>query len=305
MQLFLSGHAYRYECENLCRLFFPYSHVKVEEAAALPEAGLPEGPWAFARIEGVEGAYHYTVTVSDGERSLTRQADAPALQEYSMTNLLYNAFVELTGDSSRLGHAHGHPPCQTAAPVCGGARGRGGRRLLSKPLPRHRPKAELARRVLRAQAPAVEALTENDFSLYVSIPFCPTRCAYCSFVSQDMEHAKKLMDPYFDLLLVELEKTAQVTRDLGLSLISVYIGGGTPTTLSARQLSALCGKIRQVFDLSRCTEFTVEAGRPDTITGEKLLALREAGISRHQYQSSVPVGPGAAQYRPPPHRPGH
>ena len=126
----------------------------------------------------------------------------------------------------------------------------------------------------------MEALRENDFSLYVSIPFCPTRCAYCSFVSQDMEHAKKLMDPYFQLLLEEIEKVAQVTKDLGLSLVSVYIGGGTPTTLSARQLSALCGKIRQVFDFSRCVEFTVEAGRPDTITGEKLLALREAGISR-------------------------
>lgn len=110
MQLFLSGHAYRYECENLCRLFFPYSPAKVEEAAALPEAGLLEGPWAFARIEGVEGAYHYTVTVSDGERSLTRQADAPALQEYSMTNLLYNAFVELTGTRPAWGMLTGiHP----------------------------------------------------------------------------------------------------------------------------------------------------------------------------------------------------
>ena len=126
----------------------------------------------------------------------------------------------------------------------------------------------------------MEALRENDFSLYVSIPFCPTRCAYCSFVSQDMEHAKKLMDPYFQLLLEEIEKVAQVTKDLGLSLVSVYIGGGTPTTLSAQQLSALCGKIRQVFDFSRCGEFTVEAGRPDTITQEKLLALREADISR-------------------------
>ena len=78
----------------------------------------------------------------------------------------------------------------------------------------------------------------------------------------------------------ELEKTAQVTRDLGLSLVAVYIGGGTPTTLSAPQLFDLCGKIREVFDLSRCTEFTVEAGRPDTITQEKLMALRDQGISR-------------------------
>lgn len=280
MQLFLSGHAYRYECENLCRLFFPYSPVKVEGDAALPEAGLLEGPWAFARIEGVEGAYHYTVTVSDGERSLTRQADAPALQEYSMTNLLYNAFVELTGTRPAWGMLTGIHPVKLLRQYVEEQGEEAGAAYFQSHCHVTAPKAELARRVLRAQAPAVEALTENDFSLYVSIPFCPTRCAYCSFVSQDMEHAKKLMDPYFDLLLVELEKTAQVTRDLGLSLISVYIGGGTPTTLSARQLSDLCGKIRQVFDLSRCTEFTVEAGRPDTITGEKLLALREAGISR-------------------------
>ena len=126
----------------------------------------------------------------------------------------------------------------------------------------------------------MEALDDNDFSLYVSIPFCPTRCAYCSFVSQDVEHAKKLMDPYFELLLKEIEKVSQVTKDLGLTLATAYVGGGTPTTLSASQLSILCRKIRQSFDFSRCTEFTVEAGRPDTITREKLLALREAGISR-------------------------
>ena len=135
---------------------------------------------------------------------------------------------------------------------------------------------ETASAALRASC----RLERRDIAVYVGIPFCPTRCAYCSFVSQDMEHAKKLMDPYFQLLLEEIEKVAQVTKDLGLSLVSVYIGGGTPTTLSARQLSALCGKIRQVFDFSRCGEFTVEAGRPDTITGEKLLALREEGISR-------------------------
>lgn len=139
MQLFLSGHAYRYECENLCRLFFPYSPAKVEEAAALPEAGLLEGPWAFARIEGVEGAYHYTVTVSDGERSLTRQADAPALQEYSMTNLLYNAFVELTGTRPAWGMLTGIHPVKLLRQYVEEQGEEAGARLLPKPLPRHRP----------------------------------------------------------------------------------------------------------------------------------------------------------------------
>ena len=121
---------------------------------------------------------------------------------------------------------------------------------------------------------------KTTFSLYVSIPFCPTRCAYCSFVSQDMEHAKKLMDPYFQLLLEEIEKVAQVTKDLGSLWCRCTSAGARPPPSAPSSLSALCGKIRQVFDFSRCGEFTVEAGRPDTITQEKLLALREADISR-------------------------
>lgn len=280
MELFLSGPAFRYECENLCRLFFPYSPVKVE----LWEQPLPpspaEGPWAWTSIEKGENAYQYRVIVSDQGRLLERHGSAPDLQEYAMTNLLYGAFVELTGTHPAWGMLTGIHPVKLLRQYVEELGEEAGVRRFLDHCHVTPPKAELARRVLHAQAPAVEALNENDFSLYVSIPFCPTRCAYCSFVSQDVEHAKKLMDPYFQLLLVELEKVSQVTRDLGLSPVTVYIGGGTPTTLSAAQLSALCGKIRQVFDLSRCTEFTVEAGRPDTITEEKLLALREADITR-------------------------
>ena len=280
MELFLSGPAFRYECENLCRLFFPYSPVKVE----LWEQPLPpspaEGPWAWTSIEKGENAYQYRVIVSDQGRLLERHGSAPDLQEYAMTNLLYGAFVELTGTHPAWGMLTGIHPVKLLREYVEELGEEAGMRRFLDHCHVTPPKAELARRVLHAQAPAVEALNENDFSLYVSIPFCPTRCAYCSFVSQDVEHAKKLMDPYFQLLLVELEKVSQVTRDLGLSPVTVYIGGGTPTTLSAAQLSAVCGNIREVFDLSRCTEFTVEAGRPDTITEEKLLALREADITR-------------------------
>lgn len=282
MELFLSGPSYRYECENLCRLFFPYSPVKVEElengSVAIPTP--KEGPWAAACIDGKEGAYRYEVTVSDGEQQLTRENTAPALQEYAMTNLLYNAFVELTGIHPAWGMLTGIHPVKLLRQYVEERGEEEGVAYFQSHCHVTPPRADLAHRVLVAQTPAVEALSENDFSLYVSIPFCPTRCAYCSFVSQDVEHAKKLIDPYFELLLKELEKTAQVTRDLGLSLVAVYIGGGTPTTLSAPQLFDLCGKIREVFDLSRCTEFTVEAGRPDTITQEKLMALRDQGISR-------------------------
>ena len=280
MELFLSGPSFRYECENLCRLFFPYSPVKVEEQEDISQAACGEGPWAAAGISEENGAYRYEAVVSDGERQLARTHTAPSLEEYAMTDLLYGAFSELTGVQPAWGMLTGIHPVKLLRQYVEERGEEAGVEYFQTHCHVTAPKAELARRVLRAQTPAVEALSENDFSLYVSIPFCPTRCAYCSFVSQDVEHAKKLIDPYFELLLAEVEKTAQVTRDLGLSLVAVYIGGGTPTTLGASQLFALCEKIRQVFDLSRCTEFTVEAGRPDTITKEKLVALREQGISR-------------------------
>lgn len=280
MELFLSGPSFRYECENLCRLFFPYSPVKVEELEGTVPPVPQEGPWAVAVIEEARDAYRYEVTVSDGGNQLTREKSAPSLEEYAMTDLLYNAFVELTGTHPAWGMLTGIHPVKLLRQYVEQRGEEAGVDYFQSHCHVTPGKAELARRVLAAQTPAVEALSENDFSLYVSIPFCPTRCAYCSFVSQDVEHAKKLMDPYFELLLEEVEKTAQVTRDLGLSLVAVYIGGGTPTTLSASQLFALCGKIREVFDLSRCTEFTVEAGRPDTITREKLEALRAQEISR-------------------------
>ena len=120
----------------------------------------------------------------------------------------------------------------------------------------------------------------ESFSLYLSIPFCPTRCAYCSFVSQSVVRAARLIPQYVELLCGEIRKTAQVARDLGLRLESVYMGGGTPTTLSAEQLSQICQTVNQEFDLSTCREFTVEAGRPDTITEEKLQAIRKSGVTR-------------------------
>ena len=286
MLLRLSGHSFRYECENLCRLFFPYSPVRVvedgkgESDSIAPAA--PGEPWASAEvgIEKTSGTYLYQVEVSDGKSVLERTHTAPALEEYAMTNLLYTSFAELTGYTPAWGMLTGIHPVKLLRQYCEelgeekGVEKFRGRGHVSK------QKADLALRVLYAQNPAVKCLSENDFSLYVSIPFCPTRCSYCSFVSQSVEQSKKLMEPYFDLLLLELEKTAQVTKSLGLSLCTAYIGGGTPTTLSADQLSRLCAKIQSEFDFSRCTEFTVEAGRPDTIDKEKLMALKAAGVTR-------------------------
>ncbi len=120
----------------------------------------------------------------------------------------------------------------------------------------------------------------EGFSLYAGIPFCPSRCAYCSFVSHSVERSLALVEPYVDALCRELEGTAELVRETGLRLRAFYMGGGTPTTLSAAQLDRVLGLLREKFDWSACGEWTVEAGRPDTLDREKLAVLTRHGTDR-------------------------
>ena len=119
---------------------------------------------------------------------------------------------------------------------------------------------------------------ENGYSLYVGIPFCPTTCLYCSFTSYPIGKWEKRMDEYLGALFRELEYTAD--RMKGKVLDTVYFGGGTPTALSAEHLDQVISRVEELFDLSGVQEFTVEAGRPDSITREKLEVLRRHGITR-------------------------
>ena len=127
---------------------------------------------------------------------------------------------------------------------------------------------------------AASQLEDSDISLYVGIPFCPTRCAYCSFVSRTVGKKTELLDPYLQALLKEIAVTGKLLESSGKYVRTIYIGGGTPTTLSTAQMQILLSAIRDSFDLSRCIEFTVEGDRPDTLSEEKLRAIREGGADR-------------------------
>lgn len=275
MLLKIKGHSFRYECENLCRLFFPYSPVRADDCAAADGE-----PWARAAIEENGCGFQYTAQVSDGEKIVTLTDVRGAIEEYRMTDLLYRALSELTGYTPVWGMLTGIHPVKLLRQLCEDNGEEAGIKNFREICHVSAQKTELALRVLHAQEPSVKMLSENDFSLYVSIPFCPSRCSYCSFVSQSVEQAKKLVEPYFELLLKEIEKTAEITKALGLTLRTAYIGGGTPTTLSAEQLIRLCDKIHAEFDFVRCTESTVEAGRPDTIDRDRLSALKQGGVTR-------------------------
>lgn len=141
-------------------------------------------------------------------------------------------------------------------------------------------KANLAIRVADNEEMLLKQIGENSVSLYIGIPFCPTRCLYCSFVSTDIRVSGKYMDEFVEKLLLEIDKTAEIVRKMGCYAENIYIGGGTPTTLSAHQLEMIFKRLRHNFDFSKIKEFTLEAGRPDTITYEKLITARENGVNR-------------------------
>jgi len=127
---------------------------------------------------------------------------------------------------------------------------------------------------------AVKLLQPEDLSLYVGIPFCPTRCTYCSFVSRTIGRKYELMEPYLQALQQEIQVTGRLLAQSGKQVRTVYIGGGTPTSLSTAQMERLLDSIRESFDLSRCIEFTVEGGRPDTLDAGKLKAIYDHGADR-------------------------
>lgn len=129
-------------------------------------------------------------------------------------------------------------------------------------------------------AAAARLLSPRDISLYIGIPFCPTRCAYCSFVSGSVAAMGSLMEPFLQALLLEIAETGRLLAASGRAIRTIYIGGGTPTTLSADQLRRLFSAIRESFSLDRLLEFTVEAGRPDTLSPEKLNVIYESGARR-------------------------
>lgn len=142
----------------------------------------------------------------------------------------------------------------------------------------HRDKGALILQVARKEARFIQPADPAAYSLYYGVPFCPSRCSYCSFPAFTGPAKTRLMPAYAEAMMAEGRAVAQGLAHRWVD--SVYIGGGTPTMLTAPQLDALLTHIRRDFDLSRCREITVEAGRPDTITAEKLAVLKSHGVDR-------------------------
>ena len=197
----------------------------------------------------------------------------------AMSLLLYDVLSEITGFYPSWGILYGVRPARlmhAMVETVGEAEART-KWLGNKVQPK---KIDLAMEVMHSENKIIALSRENSYSLYVSIPFCPSRCSYCSFVSHSIQNASGLIEPYVDLLCKELAENGEIARKLGLRLETIYFGGGTPTTLSAAQLDRLLRVIEDSYDLSCLRECTVEAGRPDTVTIAKLDTLLNHNVDR-------------------------
>ena len=288
MKLYLKGHDYKYATEQMLLTLFP------GERPSYPDrpAGEGEDSLTLSLSLGGRWATARAVLTRDGRRWIAAaRAPVPApdagrverdrVLQRVVKNAFYRAGVQALGREPPWGGLTGVRPVKLPTRALEqGATRRQADRLLRDLYRVSAPRRALALDCAQATLAAKRTLAPEDVSLYVGIPFCPTRCAYCSFVSADVGRTFSLMEPYVDALCREIAAAGAAVRRGGRRIKSVYIGGGTPTTLSPALLDRLMGALEGAFDLSACAEYTVEAGRPDTITAEKLSVLRERGCTR-------------------------
>lgn len=285
MRLYFSGHDCRYAAEQSLLMLFP------GEKPEYPE-GSPSGERCELRVSrGAKYTVCTALLVRSGAAFRGRaQAENPdPADEYALRGCenrlvklaFYRAALASGLPKPEWGSLSGVRPAKLVdAYLREGLSPRAAKGRFMREYFVSGPRAQLCLDAALAAQEAARSLGERDVCLYVGIPFCPTRCAYCSFVSQSVEKSMKLMEPFLDALLLDIRATAAETRRAGLRPVALYMGGGTPTTLSAAQLDRLCAALEREFDLSALREYTVEAGRPDTITAEKLRVLRAHGVGR-------------------------
>ena len=271
MKLTLLGHDDRYAVEQLQMALFS-TKEDGETVSALHRGKT----WLTATTKiTLDGK---TVTAS---RRLKARDETVRLRRRILQQSYYLAAVQLLPEPASWGALAGVRPTKISTKhILEGGTPKSAEKLLEKVYYVTPERRKLAVDCSVSTINATKILEKDDISLYVGIPFCPTRCSYCSFVSRTIGKKTELLDPYLQALLREIAVTGKLLAESGKHVRTVYIGGGTPTTLSTQQMICLLDTLRDSFDLSRCVEFTVEGGRPDTLTPEKLSAIREHGADR-------------------------
>nr|WP_303675858.1 coproporphyrinogen dehydrogenase HemZ [Ruminococcus bromii] len=273
MILYVKNHNFHFELENLTRLFFPNEKITV-----IRDFSEPQPPYIYTEVSD-----KITISVNIGSFNKSETAVKKLTDddnELVSAQLLYKLLCDFTGLTQPWGILTGVRPVKLLRRLAEESSEEQAVKKFEKDFFVSNEKIALSRETEHNERKILELSKPESFSLYVGIPFCPSRCSYCSFVMASIERAEKLIEPYTKLLCEEIKRTAEIANKLGLRLETVYFGGGTPTTLSAEQLDTVLGTVNNSFDMSTCREFTVEAGRPDTIDIAKLFALKENKVDR-------------------------
>ena len=283
MILKINGDINRYYVQTLCMIFFPGATFGENEVAG---NGVPE---VHVDIIPTETNVRANVEIKLNDISCSATSTVWYSEEITIAThaslavgrALFSAGKELLGHTPPWGILTGIRPAKIAGNLLSSGRGiLKTKKILRDEYLLNPQKASLAASVANTERKITKKVGQNTCSLYISIPFCPTRCAYCSFVSYTTPRLLSMIGDYLDALIVDLQETFETINKLNMNLTTIYIGGGTPTTLSSEQLERLFKEIHKYVDVSTLVEFTLEAGRPDTITEDKLRVAKEYGVTR-------------------------
>lgn len=262
------NHDCAYHIEKIAVMFFPLEKLKTNGEDNVIITTEKQDNQLFVKVKAYSKYLEKSKTITENDDVAN-----------SLSLLLYDTLRELTGYSMPWGILYGVRPARLMHSTVD----KYGVEVAKQRFLHDRVKSEkidLALSVMYKENEIIALSKNNSFSLYVSIPFCPSRCSYCSFVSHSIANAKDLIEPYVELLCREIEKTGEIAKSLSLRLESIYFGGGTPTTLNEHLLDKILKAVEDNFDLSYLREYTVEAGRPDTVTRAKLDTLLNHNVSR-------------------------
>lgn len=286
MQVILNSGGYSYDVHSLVKAFYPHEDVKVIVASEYENAD-STGISVFVSSKDVskdeivsgyvrcEIKMSQTVLVKDSEYENADRAKVKSV----LKKALYELLTKATGTELPWGTLTGIRP--TKIPMGMLSSGKTDYEIkdyMKEEYLCSDEKIDLATDIAKRELNLIKSVESDGFSLYIGIPFCPTTCLYCSFTSYPIVSWKNRTDEYIAALKKEIDFFADYYK--GRCVDSIYMGGGTPTTLSADQLTEIITYVKERFDLSTLKEFTVEAGRPDSITKEKLDALKSCGITR-------------------------
>ena len=284
MILHIDGNISRYYVETLCMVFFPGSTFGENEE---PGIGVPEvNVNVYSDKEGSETAF-VSIKLNDRVCEATEtvrhdeEIHISTRSAIAVGRAIFAAGKELLGHTPPWGILTGVRPAKIAGTLLNSGKGIiKTKRILRDEYFLNQPKASLVVSVATTESKIIKKVSQKSCSLYISIPFCPSRCSYCSFVSYTTPRLLSMIDEYLSAMIEELKYTFGVIKELGLNLSTIYIGGGTPTTLNTSQMELLFKAISENVDTSTLLEFSLEAGRPDTITAEKLELAKKYGVTR-------------------------